>query len=285
MSTRPNVVGSEASEPTQRLYWLRATLDPDQELSDDEQKAALAHIEPEDVFSALVLSLIDCSGGQPGAPTSFLQTDPEDANTDEDRAAALKVALGKPEHSAMLKTHLCDGLMVAPADKLGDPDAYVRYRLNHSHSIPLMARALREQGGVWLELFARGAPLAYSREQVKAEVMAQIKGARVVSVRQPPGMKTAEGASMIELSGFKPKYMVVLEHTEGLSRAFPPVINLPGGFPAVYRVDPGAFPHLCAKCHRSKTGGCICKAARDQVARRGFGGARAAARRAARTAP
>jgi len=188
----------------------------------------------------------------------------------------------------MLKAHAHAGILVAPAELVDQPTAYVRYRLSHTSSVPLMARALREQGGVWLEIFARGAPIAYTREQVKAEVVAQIKGAKVITVRQPPGLKTSEGVSMIDLAGLKPKYMVTLERTEGLARALPPTINLPGGFTAVYRVDPGEFPHLCAKCHRSKKGGCICKAARAQVDRRVAGargtaaGSRGARRRRAR---
>ena len=168
----------------------------------------------------------------------------------------------------MLKTHAHKGLMVAPADLVDAPTAYVRYILHHTSSVPLMARALREQGGLWLEIFARGAPYAYTRAEVRQAVMTQIKGARVINVRQPPGLKTEDGESMAELAGVKPKFMVTLEHTEGLARALPPTINLPGEWPATYRVDPTAFPHLCAKCHRLKQGACICKAARLQVDRR-----------------
>ena len=267
VSSRPSAVGREASVPTKRLFWLKAALDEDQTLT-DEQKSALALITPEDVFASLMLQALECNEAYPEAPQTFVQTDPEDADPKEGRAASLKVALGSAEHAGMLKTHAHKGFMVAPADLVDAPTAYVRYILHHTSSVPLMARALREQGGLWIEIFARGAPYAYTRAEVKHAVMTQIKGARVITVRQPPGLKTEDGESMAELAGVKPKFMVTLEHTEGLARALPPTINLPGEWPATYRVDPTAFPHLCAKCHRLKTGACICKAARLQVDRR-----------------
>ena len=45
-----------------------------------------------------------------------------------------------------------------------------------------------------------------------------------------------------------------LEKPEGAVHRLPPTIVLPGDWPATYRVQPDAFPHLCAKCHQLKAG-------------------------------
>ena len=71
----------------------------------------------------------------------------------------------------MLKTHAHKGFMVAPTDLVDVPTAYVRCILHHTSSVPLMARALREQGGIWLEIFARGASYAYTRSQVSQRLI------------------------------------------------------------------------------------------------------------------
>ena len=167
--SRPSEVGGEASVPTQRLYWLRATLDQSQALT-QEQTEALALLKSEDVFAAALMSLIDCGESYPNAPQAFVQTDPDDGDQETDRAASLRVALAQPEHVAQMRTHTNGELMVAPGALADQPTAYVRYTLKHTSAAPVMARALREQAGVWLEVFTRGAPLAYNKEHVKRAV-------------------------------------------------------------------------------------------------------------------
>ena len=41
-----------------------------------------------------------------------------------------------------------------------------------------------------MEIFTRGAPVAYNnKEHIKKAVSDQIRGAHIISVRQPPGLK------------------------------------------------------------------------------------------------
>lgn len=59
-----------------------------------------------------------------------------------------------------------------------------------------------------------------------------------------------------------------------MSRRLPPTLMLPGDWPATYRIQPDAYPHLCGKCHqvKGKDGGCLCKAAKARLDRAAGGG-------------
>ena len=270
---RPSVVGGEASVPTEKLYWLRASLDQDTELT-EAQKQAVAMITPGDIFATLLLAMLEGGEGTNDAPQAFAQTDPDDGDASAERAASLRVALSKPEHATALRTHTKGVLYVAPSDMADEADAYVPYTIKQTSNAPAMARALREQNGVWIEVFTRGAPVAYNKEHIKHAIITQIRGASIISIRQPVGLKTNEGASMAKVTGVKPKFVLTLDKPEGAVHRLPATLILPGDWPATYRVQPDAFPHLCAKCHqpKGKGGSCLCTAAKAKLDRAGGSG-------------
>ena len=98
--------------------------------------------------------LMDAAEQDNTLPTIFVQTDPEDGDEKTGRTAALRVAFTSQQHANRLKEHTGGHLIVAPNELAGEQDSYVRFTIKNTSAAPAMARAMREQTGMWLHVHA-----------------------------------------------------------------------------------------------------------------------------------
>ena len=182
-----------------------------------------------------MLKVMEITSSDDSFPSSFIQTDPQDAT--ETEPAAVMVALGSAEHAAKLAVECKSGIMVAHASQADEPQAHVPFVGKHSMAASSMAHALREQAGFWLEVFCKGAPLAYNRFEVERAVTEQCHNVKALACRQLVGLVTSAGKSMKELAGLKPKFVLKLDAPRGLAAVtFPTAFALPEGFSPGFRV-------------------------------------------------